>query len=122
MQRIEDDLKAALRRKPAPPGFAARVLERIEDNKSLRKPSRHPIMDRPWILAAAALVLMMISAGVFEYQRYIRNRNEAAFQDTLAAISIATLELDRARNRAFQPEWLEPLGKQLADSEINDKK
>jgi hypothetical protein len=122
MHRIEDDLKAALRRKPAPPGFAERVLKRIEDSKSSKKPPRHLVIDRPWILAAAALVLMMISAGVFEYQRYIRNRNEAAFQDTLTAISIATLELDRARNKAFQPEWLEPLGRQLADSEINDKK
>jgi hypothetical protein len=122
MHRIEDDLKAALRRKPAPPGFAARVLERIEDSKSLGKPSRHLIIDRPWILAAAALVLMMISAGVFEYQQYIRNRNEAAFQNTLTAISIATLELSRAKNKAFQPEWLELLGRQLVNSEISDKK
>ena len=122
MHRIEDDLKAALRRKPAPPGFAARVLRRIEDSKSSRKPSRHFIIGRPWMFAAAALVLMMVSAGVFEYQRYIRNRNEAAFQNTLTAISIATLELDRARNKAFQPEWLEPLGIQPADSEINEKR
>jgi spore maturation protein CgeB len=122
MHQIEDDLKAALRRKPAPPGFAARVLERVEERKSLRKPFRQLMIDRPWILAAAAFVLMTISAGVFEYQRYIRNRNEAAFQNTLTAISIATLELDRAKNKAFQPEWLEPLGRQLVNSEINDKK
>jgi hypothetical protein len=122
MHRIEDNLKAAFRRKPAPPGFTQRVLERIEDDKTLRKTPRRFLRGRPWMLAAAALVLMMIGTGVFEYRQYIRNRNEAAFQSTLTAISIATLELDRAKNRAFQPEWMEPLGRQLAEFEINHKK
>jgi hypothetical protein len=37
MNHIEDDLKAALRRKPAPPGFAAKVFERIEREASNKK-------------------------------------------------------------------------------------
>ena len=37
MNRIEDDLIAALRRKPAPPGFAAKVFERIESEALNKK-------------------------------------------------------------------------------------
>ena len=74
------------------------------------------------MLAAAALAVIMIGAVVFEYQRYIRNRNEAAFQDTLTAINIATAQLDRVKSIAFEPARWEQLGKQLTGFEISDKK
>ena len=46
MNRIEDDLKSALRRKPAPPGFAAKVFERIESEALNREDSLglYPVM------------------------------------------------------------------------------
>jgi len=122
MRQIENDLKAALRRKPAPPGFAGRVLERIEDNKFARNSSRRFLPGRSWMLAAAALAVMMVGAVVFEYQRYIRNRNEKAFQNTLAAISIATVQLNRAESKAFEPGRWDRLSKQLAGFEVNDKR
>jgi hypothetical protein len=122
MHRIEDDLKAALRRKPAPPGFAAKVLERIEDDEFVRKNSRRFTRGRLWMFAAAAAAVMMISAVVFEYQRYVRNRNEAALQHTMAAISIAAIQLDRAESKAFEPLRWEQLGRQLAGLENDDKK
>lgn len=122
MHRIEDDLKAALRRKPAPPGFAASVLERIEDDEFVRKNSRRLTRGRLWMLAAAAMAVMMISAIVFEHQRYVRNRNEAALQHTLTAISIAAIQLDRAESRAFEPLRWERLGRQVAGLENDDQK
>lgn len=122
MNRIEDDLKAALRRKPAPPGFAERVMGRIEDNPIGQSSFRRFFPGRSWMLAAAALAVIMIGAVVFEYQRYIRNRNETAFQDTLTAINIATAQLDRAKLKAFEQARWEQLGKQLTGFEISDKK
>lgn len=122
MHRIEDDLRAALRRKPAPPGFASRVLKRIEDGEFVRKNSRLSILERPWILAAAALIVIAISAAVFEYNRYVHNRNQAALQHTLTAISIAAVQLDRAESRALEPLRWERLGRQLAGFEIDGKK
>lgn len=122
MHRIEDDLKAALRRKPAPPGFAERILERIEEDKSLRRDFLRLRTGRRRLFAAAALVLMTIGAGVFGYRQYIRNRNETAYQNTLTAIYLATVELDRAKNIALEPERWERLSRQLAEYEVNNQK
>ncbi len=122
MDRMENDLKAALRRKPAPQGFTARVLERIERNESVRNITRRFLPGRSWMLAAAALAVMAIGAAVFEYQRYIRNRNEAAFQDTLTAMTIAAAQLNRVESKAFEAARWEQLSKQLTGFEVSDKK
>ena len=87
MDRIENELKAALRRKSAPPGFTARVMVRIEEHKCAGNIFRRFLPGRPLMLAAAALAVVFIGAVVYEYPRYIRDRNEAAFQDTLTANS-----------------------------------
>jgi hypothetical protein len=122
MDKIENDLKAALRRKQAPPGFAARVMERIEENKSTGNIFRRFLPGRPWVLAAAALAVMAIGAVVYEYPRYIRSRNEAAFYDTLAAITIVTAQLDRAENTAFEQERWDRLGRLLTGFSENEKR
>ncbi len=122
MDRIENDLKAALRRKQAPPGFAARIMERIDEDKSARKVFQRFLPGKPWMLAAAALAVMAIGAVVYEYPRYIRGRNEAAFQNTLAAITIATTQLNRAESKAYEAAQWERLSRQLTAYEANDKK
>lgn len=122
MDRIENDLRAALRRKPAPPGFAARVMKRIEEDKYAGNILRRFLPGRSWMLAAAALAAMAIGAVVYEYPRYIRDRNEAAFQDTLTAINIVTAQLDRAESRAFEQARWEQLGRQLTEFSENGKR
>ena len=114
MNRIEDDLKAALRRKPAPPGFAAKVSERIE-NKALSKRAPRRIFGNPLWMAAAAMILITIGAGVVEYQGHVRARNEAALNRTLTALSIAAVRLDEVEKKAFAPERWERIGRQLTD-------
>jgi hypothetical protein len=69
MNRIEDDLKAALRRKPAPPGFAAKVFERIGSEALNKKTPQSVLFSwargafRKDILAFASAV-MLILGGV----------------------------------------------------------
>jgi hypothetical protein len=121
MNQIEDELKAALRRKPAPPGFASRVLERIDDDTSARNESRRIVPNRLRILAVAAAAALIVWAGLFAYQQHIRARNEAALQRTLTAISIAAVQLDRAERKAFELIRWEQLSRQLAEFENNDK-
>ena len=91
MNHIEDDLKAALRRKPAPPGFAAKVFERIE-NEALHKKAPRGFSRNPfWMAAAASVILAITGTGIYQY--HIRTRNEAALDRTLAALSIAAAQL-----------------------------
>jgi hypothetical protein len=122
MNHIEDDLKAALRRKPAPPGFAAKVMERIENGSFNQNVPRSFLRNPFWMAAAAAVVLVAIGAGIFGYQSHIRARNEAALHRTLAALSIAAAQLDQAEKKAFEPERWERIGRQLAGIQSSDKR
>ena len=102
MHPIEDDLKAALGRKPAPAGFSDRLLDRIEGGSSLKPGPKRIFRQRPWVIAAAAMIVMTVLTGVVQYQKNTRTRNEAALQQTLSALSIAAEQLDRAKAKAFE--------------------
>jgi hypothetical protein len=119
MSHIEDDLKTALRRKPAPPGLASKVFERIEKGE-FERVARFPGRQR--LLAVAAMILMVVGAGIMGYRQYTRARNEAALQRTLAALSIAAVQLDQAEKRALGPGLWERLGRQLSDIQIQEEK
>ena len=123
MNRIEDELKAALSRKPAPPGFASRVMKRIEDRGSYtRNTSLGFMRNRLRILAVAAMAMIVAWIGMFAYQQHVRARNRAALQHTLAAISIAALHLDKAEKKAFETIPWDRLSRQLTELENNHKK
>jgi hypothetical protein len=117
MNRIEDDLKAALRRKPAPPGFAAKVLDRVGDRAFRNKANRRFLPNRFWA-AAAAMIIVAVSLGVFSYQRHIQTRNEAALQRTLMAFSIAAEQLEKAEMKAFESKRWERISKHLRNLPI----
>jgi hypothetical protein len=121
MNRIEDDLKSALRRKPAPPGFAERVLSRVGDGAFNKKASRRFILKRFW-MAAAATILLATGLGIFIYQRHIQIRNEEALQRTLMALSIAAEQLDRAEKKAFEPKRWERISQYLRSAPIHNEK
>jgi hypothetical protein len=122
MNRIEDELKAVLRRKPAPPGFDSRVMERIDEDTHVRAESRGFTPNRFRILAVAATVSIIVWACVYSFQQHVHTRNEAALQRTLNAISIAALQLDRAERKAFDPIPWERLSRQLVEFENYNKK
>jgi hypothetical protein len=91
---MDDELKAALRRKEPPDGFTERVLAELRVGQALLPvpPSRR----RTWrAVAAAALLLAIVGGG--EAVRIVR-----AKQQMLAALHITGAKLRGARNHIHE--------------------
>jgi hypothetical protein len=93
MKLDETELRNALRRKPAPPELADRIMMQIEDGERMR--SRFS----PRMLAAAALVFLTLGIGtVHEFRSELeRRRGEEARQQLLLALSITAEKASLAR-------------------------
>ncbi len=88
---MDDELKAALRRKEPPEGFTERVLMSCRAQRDI--PRRAP---RRWRYAAAAAVLIAAIAGGEAY-RVVR-----AKQQMLTALHITSAKLRDARNHVMR--------------------
>jgi hypothetical protein len=86
---FEQDVRRVLRRQPAPPGFAQKVVARLESAQGPRKAASNlrPSFGR-WLAAAAATVL--ISFGGTQYYSHRRAVAEAerAHHDIMLALQI----------------------------------
>ena len=102
MNRDEDQLKAALRREEAPPGFTERVLARVAAQRS------YPPNPSRWLNIFAAPVLRWASAVALSaalilegmhYRKVQRERaeGEAAKQQLMLALRIAGSKLQLAK-------------------------
>ncbi|HEU4889363.1 MAG TPA: hypothetical protein VFV49_15865 [Thermoanaerobaculia bacterium] len=80
---LEDDLKRALRRQAPAPGFAGRVLQRIEQEDH---PKRRPVW---WRAAAASVTLAAILGGYATHRVVEHRRGEHAKEQVLTAMRIA---------------------------------
>jgi hypothetical protein len=81
---LEQDLEKALRRESPAPGFAGRVMERIEREETQRR--RKPV----WWRAAAASVLFTLVVGGYGTHKYVEHqRGERAKEQVLEAMRIA---------------------------------
>jgi hypothetical protein len=99
MNHIEDDLKAALRRKPAPPGFAAKVFEQIE-SEALNKKTPQSFL-RSWAqgafrkeILAFATAVMLILGGVMQLSG--KQSALAHLIEQLKVIVTVSMSLNRA--------------------------
>jgi hypothetical protein len=99
MHEMESRLRSALKRKAAPPGFAARVLSRVQNEAGPRAALSRFSRGRVWAVAAALAIA--VGAGLIEHERTVDRRNRAALDQTLAALSIAATQLDRAQEKAL---------------------
>jgi hypothetical protein len=101
MNQIERDLREALRRREAPPGFGERVLAKTQQPQ----PRGHS-----WVwLAAAALVLLMIGGfGVVQEQRR-QAEGERAKKELMVGLQITGSKLRdvQERLRAIQQRALQ---------------
>ena len=115
----EESLKNALRREPAPEGFADRVLMRVAEQNSVRpiasrRESWLRIFAQPVVRwAAAAAVCAGVIAGGIYYRNVQQERaqGEAAKQRLILALRIAGSKLQLAKSRV-QHIQSEPTGNQ----------
>lgn len=118
MDQIESELRAALRRKPAPDGFGARLRARLSRAEAV--PSARPSRRLAWpIWALAATLVLALGVGFIEHGRRVRERNRAALEQTLTALAIAATQLERAEGQAFS-RW-ERLGDRLSEVPSRDR-
>lgn len=80
---LENDLKRALRRQAPAPGFAGRVMQRIETDA---QPRRRPVW---WRAAAASVTLAAILGGYATHRVVEHRRGERAKEQVLTAMRIA---------------------------------
>jgi negative regulator of sigma E activity len=95
---LEDDLRAALRREPAPAEFAAGVLART----ILQKPRVLPFWRRPVTLgmAAALSLAAVVPPAVYEYRQ--QRRALEARNQLILALSITRTQLQQIREKIRQ--------------------
>jgi hypothetical protein len=80
---LENDLKRALRRQAPAPGFAGRVMQRIEQEE---RTTRRPVW---WRAAAASVTLAAILGGYATHRVVEHRRGERAKEQVLTAMRIA---------------------------------
>ncbi|MGO8720656.1 MAG: hypothetical protein ACLQMO_15795 [Acidobacteriaceae bacterium] len=96
---FEQELRAGLRPRSAPEGFADRVLARIE-----KVPERTPVLraiQKPMVRGAiaAALLLALGTGAYIEHQRERQIAGEHARQQVLLALRITSSTLQDVRNK-----------------------
>lgn len=98
---LRAELRAALRREPAPAGFAAKVLARAAALNPPPKVYVIPVWRRPavWALAAGLAIAAVIPSAVSEYQRRRELRALEARRELLLALSITRAKLRQTKER-----------------------
>jgi hypothetical protein len=91
MNDFEDQLRAALRRKDPPLGFAQRVMARTT------KPGRRPRL--AWAIGAIAATVTVVSFSVSTYQQ---RQEEKAARQAEQALRIAAEKLNFARSQILK--------------------
>jgi hypothetical protein len=96
---LENELRAALRREPAPRDFAARLL-----SKTVLSKTRMPLWRRPAMLALAAAVVLaaLIPSASFEYHQRQHQRALRAKDQLMTALSITKVQLRQAKEKIRQ--------------------
>lgn len=84
---LENDLKRALRRESPAPGFAGRVLQRIETQSvETGETRKRPVW---WRAAAASITLAALLGGYATHKVVEHRRGERAKEQVLTAMRIA---------------------------------
>lgn len=87
---LEKDIQRALHRESPPPGFAGRVMQRIEREETRHEPFRSAQRRQVWWRAAAASVLFTLLLGGYGTHKYVEHqRGERAKEQVLEAMRIA---------------------------------
>lgn len=100
MNHMEQELREALKRVEPPPGFADRVMARVPARRGAAIP-------RSWMAAAAAVLVAVVGAGSWEYQR---TRDQRIAAEKAKAELIFALELTSSKLQATRSKLLRHTG------------
>jgi negative regulator of sigma E activity len=103
---FDDQLKAALKRREPPNGFAERVLARAQSPAARRLPSWRerwawPILrpQQAWVAAGVAAAILLVTSGVrYQHQR----QGELAKQQVMLALEIAGSKLNYVQKKTLE--------------------
>lgn len=107
MDPLDDELRSALKRRPAPEGFEARLMARIAASQGQREEQRGGLLR--WLLASrlawaatTAIACLLIFAGVYRHRQIQRERiqGEIAKAQVMKALHIASTKLNVALQKA----------------------
>jgi hypothetical protein len=109
MEPLEQKLKRALERQDPPPGFAGRVLARLERRESPGPKRRWAwpewTLARGWrtALATGLALFMVLGAGLGYRQHQQRLRGEKARAELMLALQITGKQLNRVHRVLVEP-------------------
>jgi hypothetical protein len=92
---LENELREALRREPAPDGFAARVLGKTRVIPFWRRPAT-------LALAAGLAVAALIPSALLEHRRREEQRGIEARNQLVTALAITRVQLNQVKEKIRQ--------------------
>jgi len=103
MNRLEEELKAALQREAPSEGFAGRVLARVAERDRQRQQSRRWFA-LPVLRWAVAAVIIVVAGGGFEYHKQVQERREGeqAKRQVMLALRITSAKLQEVQWKVQQ--------------------
>jgi len=102
---LEQQLREALRSRPAPQGFAERLMQRLSQTPSASPaPARKRLLSFPLAarLATAATVVLAVLVGGLIYQHQRQVAGQRARQQVLLALRITNLTLEQVGQKLNQ--------------------
>ncbi len=102
MNRLEDELRNAMRREEPPEGFAGRVLARVHEKKQSAWTGIFSSRSLRWALAGAMCLALMVAGVEYKRAQDERARGEAAKQQLMLALRITADKLQLAQEKVQQ--------------------
>jgi hypothetical protein len=102
---FDQDVRRALARKPAPQGFAQRVVAQLGDQEGSSgapSPQRRPV--RQWLAAAAAGLVLAVAGAQYYVHRQTMANAERAQRDVMIALQIAADKFALVKQRLDEHE------------------
>jgi hypothetical protein len=99
MNRLEDELRNAMRREEPPEGFAERVLARVSAKKQSLWAAVFASRGLRWALAGAMCLVLAVSGIEYKQAKDERARGEAAKDQLMLALRITADKLQLAQEK-----------------------
>jgi len=102
MNRLEDELRNAMRREDPPEGFAGRVLARVQENRHSAWTGIFTSRVLRWALAGTMCLALTVAGIEYKRAQDERARGEAAKQQLMLALRITADKLLLAQEKVQQ--------------------